>query len=58
MDLTCSSYLSVAARKSDLFLTAARKYRLRSMASLVTSLAHASTMSKLQKEMYFSLSQL
>ena len=40
------------------FLTAAGKYRLHSMASLVAVLVHAGTMPKVQKEMYPSLSQL
>ena len=40
------------------FLTAPGKYRLHSMASLVTVSVHASAMSKLQKEMYPSLRQL
>ena len=37
------------------FLTDPGKYRLQSMASLVTASVHASNMSKLQKEMYPSL---
>ena len=40
------------------FLTAAGKYRLNSMASLVTILVHSSAMSKLQKELCPSLRQL
>ena len=39
-------------------LCAAGKYRIHSMASLVTASVHACTMSKLQKEMYPSLRQL
>ena len=40
------------------YLTGAGKYRLHSMASLVTILVHSSAMSKLQKELCPSLRQL